>query len=47
VLEAFADRAQRSTELDVLAVDLLATVDETLKPERGRLWLTRSDEAPR
>jgi hypothetical protein len=47
VLEAFADRAQRSTELDVLAADLLATVDETLKPERGRLWLTRSDEAPR
>jgi hypothetical protein len=41
VLEQFAARAQREAELDALSADLLATVDETLKPERATLWLKR------
>ncbi len=41
VLEQFAARAQREAELDTLSADLLATVDETLKPERVTLWLAR------
>lgn len=41
VLEQFAQRAQREAELDALSADLLATVDETLKPSEVRLWLVR------
>lgn len=41
VLSQFAARAQREADLDALSADLLATVDETLKPEQVRLWLVR------
>jgi len=41
VLERFAHRAQHEADLDALSADLLATVDETLKPSEVRLWLTR------
>ena len=41
VLERFAARAQREAELDPLAADLLATVDEALKPEHVTLWMRR------
>jgi hypothetical protein len=41
VLEAFAARAGREAELQTLAADVLATVDESLKPEQLRLWLVR------
>jgi hypothetical protein len=41
VLEAFAARAQAEADLDALAADLLATVDETLKPERVTVWVRR------
>ncbi|HEU5101867.1 MAG TPA: hypothetical protein VFU22_22755 [Roseiflexaceae bacterium] len=41
VLEQFAVRAQREADLDTLSTDLLATVDEALKPEQVTLWLTR------
>ena len=41
VLTQFAARAQREAELDTLSADLLATVDETLKPEQVTLWLAR------
>jgi hypothetical protein len=41
VLEQFAARAQREAKLDTLSADLLATVDETLRPEQVTLWLTR------
>jgi hypothetical protein len=39
VLAQFAARAQQQAELDAIAGDLLATVDETLKPEQATLWL--------
>jgi hypothetical protein len=41
VLEQFAARAQQQADLDTLSADLLATVDETLKPEQVTLWLAR------
>lgn len=41
VLEQFAARAQREADLEALSADLLATVDETLKPEQATLWLVR------
>jgi hypothetical protein len=41
VLEQFAARAQREADLDTLSADLVATVDEALKPEQVTLWLTR------
>ena len=41
------NRAQREAELDALSADLLATVDETLKPEQVTLWLVRSQEVRR
>ncbi len=41
VLAQFAARAQREADLDALSADLLATVDETLKPERVTLWIAR------
>jgi hypothetical protein len=41
VLEQFAIRAKREAELDALSADLLATVDEALKPEQVTLWLAR------
>ena len=47
VLAQFAARAQREAELDALSADLLATVDETLKPEQVTLWLVRSQEVRR
>jgi hypothetical protein len=43
VLEQFAARAQREAELDTLSADLLATVDEALKPSEVRLWLVRRE----
>ena len=47
VLAQFAARAQREADLDALSADLLATVDETLKPSEVRLWLVRSQEVRR
>jgi hypothetical protein len=47
VLEQFAARAQREADLDTLSADLLATVDEALKPSEVRLWLARSQEVRR
>jgi hypothetical protein len=44
VLHQFAARAQQQADLDALSTDLLATVDETLKPEQVTLWLTRAQE---
>jgi hypothetical protein len=41
VLAQFAARAQQESDVDLLAADMLATVDETLKPEQVRLWLVR------
>jgi len=47
VLAQFAARAQREADLDTLSADLLATVDETLKPERVTLWIVqREGHAP-
>jgi hypothetical protein len=43
VLEQFAARAQREADLDTLSADLLATVDEALKPERVTLWIARRE----
>jgi hypothetical protein len=45
VLEQFAARAQREADLDTFSADLLATVDETLKPSEVRLWLAHRGEA--
>lgn len=47
VLAQFAQRAQREADLDALSADLLATVDEALKPERAMLWIVRSQEVRR
>ncbi|HEU5101863.1 MAG TPA: hypothetical protein VFU22_22735 [Roseiflexaceae bacterium] len=43
VLEQFADRAQHEADLDALSADLLATVDQALKPSQVQLWLVRRD----
>jgi hypothetical protein len=45
-VEGFAQRAQREADLDALAADLLATVDEALEPEEVRLWLVWRRNAP-
>jgi hypothetical protein len=47
VLKDFAARAQQNTNLDATAADLLATLDASLKPERARLWLVRTQEGRR
>jgi hypothetical protein len=41
VLAQFAARAQQESDVDLLAADMLATVQETLEPERVQLWLVR------
>jgi hypothetical protein len=41
VLEGFAMRARDETDLDALAADLLATVEEALRPEQATLWLAK------
>jgi hypothetical protein len=45
VLARFAARAQRESELDTISADLLATVQETLEPERVTLWLTQTRQS--
>jgi hypothetical protein len=47
VLAQFTARAQREADLDTVSADLLATVDETLKPEQVTLWLARTQEVRR
>jgi hypothetical protein len=41
VLAQFAQRAQQEADLDALAADVIATVQETLEPEEVKLWLVR------
>jgi len=47
VLAQFAVRAQQDADLDALAADILATVQETLEPEGVTLWLANQQEARR
>jgi hypothetical protein len=44
VLAQFAARAQQQADLDAVSADLLATVQETLEPERTQLWLVQIGE---
>jgi hypothetical protein len=45
VLHQFAARAQQEADLDTLSADLLATVDEALKPSEVRLWLVQTRQS--
>ena len=41
-VEAFADRLRQEVDLDALAPELLAVVDQTFQPTRASLWLRSS-----
>jgi len=41
-VEAFADRLRQEVDLDALAPELLAVVDQTFQPTRASLWLRPS-----
>lgn len=41
VVEQFARRAQRTADVDLLAADMLETVQDALEPEQARVWIVR------
>jgi hypothetical protein len=45
-VEAFSDRLRDEVDLDALAAELLAVVDQTMQPTTASLWLRQSAKAP-
>jgi hypothetical protein len=43
-LEAFSTKLRDETDLDVLSVNLVSVVRETLQPEHASLWLREPDD---
>jgi hypothetical protein len=46
-IEAFSTRLREEVDLDTLAAELLAVVDQTMQPTAVSLWLRPPDEASR
>jgi hypothetical protein len=45
-VEAFSVRLRDEVDLDALAAELLAVVDQTMQPTTASLWLRQSAKAP-
>ena len=46
IIEAYSSRLRQETNLDVIAADLLAVLDETMEPVHASLWLRPPDRPP-
>ncbi|HSR26871.1 MAG TPA: hypothetical protein VLR51_00295, partial [Actinomycetes bacterium] len=46
-IQAFSGRLREEVDLDTLAAELLAVVDQTMQPDRTTLWLRPSHPATR
>jgi len=46
-VQAFTDRLRQQVDLDALAVELLAVVDQTMQPTQAWLWLRPPHAAAR
>ena len=44
-IAAFSARLRDQVDLDTLAAELLAVVDQTVQPTRAWLWLRRPEDA--
>jgi hypothetical protein len=47
IIEGFGTRLRHQVDLDTLAADLLAVVDQTMQPTQTSLWLRPPREPPR